>query len=343
MDKTKDKSYDFIRFVAMVFIIVHHFFTTYNDYVSTNWGWFEDLFYSLGRIGVAMFFMLSGSLLIRNYKNKFEVGKFYKKRFLRIYVPHFISYLMFIVVYLILFPERLVGVKFSSFITGFFALDFFATPLSSVGVNLLWLVGEWFTTIILIIYLIFPLLRWLFKKYKTVSTIFIFAIFILNLKFQFLTYGEGWFSLTNGIMCFWTGMLLEENKKYYKGIAYLATLFTLLLFIVVQPDALFGNKYLPIFILSILLFIIFTNFHISCKISEYVCKYNFELYLVHHRVFYIFIPIFLPYMVNIPQIIFFAIIMILITCVCSHIVKYLTNKTLGFSDKIYIKLKERKR
>ena len=339
----KDKGYDFIRVFATLIIIIYHFFTTYNGYVPEVIGGGYNLHLNLGGVGVAMFFMLSGALFIKKYRNKCEVGKFYKKRLIRIFIPHWISYIMVVLVYLIAFPERLVGVPFYSYLLSFFALDFFGQPLYEMGISTFWLVGAWFTTVILIIYLLFPLLRWLYVKHKAIGTILITAIFILNMKFEILTYGGGYFSITNGIMCFWMGMIIEDIKKYYDGWGFLAVIGALAMYFAVNPTELFGLHYFPNFIYSTLLFIAMSKMNFSTKFGDYVSKYNFELYLMHQRIFIIFIPIFLPYMTGTPQIIFFAFIMVIVICIFSYVVQYLTNKTLAISDKFLVKLKSRKR
>ena len=82
----RDKGYDFVRFIAMALIVVWHYFTTcraFNYYFPSiaekfiNYG---NL--NFGGVGVGLFFILSGALLIRNHINDFFVGTFYKRRVL---------------------------------------------------------------------------------------------------------------------------------------------------------------------------------------------------------------------------------------------------------------------
>ena len=77
-----------------------------------------------------------------------------------------------------------------------------------------WITGEWFTAVIIYLYLLFPLLKYLFKKARLITTIVISLIFLVNLKLQILSGCEGWFSISNGLMAFWAGMLFQEYKQY---------------------------------------------------------------------------------------------------------------------------------
>lgn len=334
----KDKSYNFIRMVATLMILIYHLLTTFCDNgLIDRTGRGGDL--NLGGIGVAIFFMLSGALLIKKYRHKCEVGKFYKKRLIRIYLPHWICYTLFLIVTVIMHPDWLKGVQFHSVLISFFALDFFAQPLYQIGISTFWLVGEWFTTVILILYLLFPLLRWLYTKHKLFGTIILTILFVVNLKFQILTYGGGWFSITNGLMCFWIGMVLEDVKKYYKGWGCFALLGCLmLLFISVNPSQLFGFYYIPTFVFSVLLFLFMTNINISFKFCDFVCKYNFDIYLVHHRVYILLIPILLPYMTNNLQIVFYSLLMIWLIFGISKISHFITDLVLKLCTKLLKKI-----
>lgn len=144
--KQRDYCYDFIRFVATVLIVLSHFYSTASDNKYYNLPFMPLKLtmgggYGLGRIGVILFCMLSGALLIKRYNDNFNAKQFFKKRFLRIYIPHCIAYLFVFTYYMIMRPTYfkqnwLYGVLFS-----FLGLDFFGTPyythFSKYGVRFL--------------------------------------------------------------------------------------------------------------------------------------------------------------------------------------------------------------
>ena len=82
MNAKREIGYDFIRFIAMLLIVVFHFYSTCAEkgyrfpsllkhvIVHGSIGW--------GGVGVALFFMLSGAVLMMTNKDK-SILYFYKK------------------------------------------------------------------------------------------------------------------------------------------------------------------------------------------------------------------------------------------------------------------------
>lgn len=238
--------------------------------------------------------MLSGSLLAMTYKDKFSVKEFYKKRFLRILIPQFLAYiLMFLFLYI--YSPNSVTLNWGTLVS-FLGLDL----LSYAGLPSLWIVGEWFTTVIIIIYLIFPLLRYLYKKIPYISSVLVALIFVLNLHFKILSYENGWFSVTYGLFAFWIGMMIEKfredlkDKKNIKHVIFYLSSVLCIVMIVLNPTNFFGIAQLPILFHSICLYVMLLYFDISCKVTDVVSKYNFEAYLLHHRLMILFVPMILP-------------------------------------------------
>ena len=235
--------------------------------------------------------MLSGAVLMMT-NNDNSVCYFYRKRLIKIEIPQIIG---FIIAFLAMYVVNKTVIR-STNITGFFisALGLNSCiPWRSIGVNTIWVIGEWFTTVIIILYILFPLLRLLIKQHVLITTISITIVFALNLKYKILTGGNGWFSITNGLMCFWIGMIFNEyrpliyrNKKITTGATFLLLIATW----IINPIQIFNSYYLPTFAFSLLLFILLYQCKISNRFTGYICKFNYELYLVHHRIFILFIP-----------------------------------------------------
>lgn len=144
-------------------------------------------------VGVVLFFCLSGALLIKKYKENFNTLQFIKKRLLRIYIPHWISYVIAFIVSYSVYANTYTFKSIMGILFSFLGMDYFGESLYAIyNIPTYWLVGEWFTAVIVILYCIFPVLRFLYIKREKTTTIIIMLIFILNLKLQILSYGSGW-------------------------------------------------------------------------------------------------------------------------------------------------------
>ena len=245
-----------------------------------------------GGVGVALFFMLSGAVLMMTNKDK-SILYFYKKRLIKIEIPQIIGFLIAFLAMYIVNKTIITSTNIAGFLISAFGLNSSCIPWRNFGVHTIWAIGEWFTTVIIILYIIFPLLRKLIKQHVLITTICITCIFALNLKLKILTAGNGWFSISNGLMCFWLGMLFNEYRTLiykYKSLTIGATFLLLVATWTTKPIQIVDSNYLPTFIFSLLLFILLYQCKISNRFTCYICKYNYELYLVHHRIYILFLP-----------------------------------------------------
>ncbi|MCM1324608.1 MAG: acyltransferase family protein [Acetobacter sp.] len=275
--------------------------------------------------GVALFFILSGAVLIARYRDDFNFKEFYAKRFIRICVPQWIG---FIGAFLLCFVvnKNIINFDWRGMVISFLGLNYTSLSWAELGIRVMWIIGEWFTAVIIIVYLLFPFLRFLFIKHRISGSIFILFMGLLNLKFQILSYANGWFSFSNGIMYFWLGMLFDE----YKGLFYSKKLLLCLLmflngFIIYNPEDIIGIKYIPCFISSLLVFPLLYQIRFSTRFTQYICKYNYELYLIHHRIYIILIPALLKAKSNDLQIILAFVFLTLIVFYFSELLAKATG------------------
>lgn len=330
-NKERDLGYDFIRFFAMLLIIISHLFTTYNEFSYNVPLIFKKIVFrgaiNWGSVGVALFFMLSGALLFKRYENNIQLGNFYTKRFLRIEIPQWIGFLSaFALVYCVRI-EILNTDPIGIFIS-FLGLNYFGVPwIEYFGVKTVWVIGEWFTAVIIFLYVIFPILRNLLIKNSLISSIIVTIIFLLNFKYNFLTSKSGWFSITNGIMCFWLGMLFEKykNKIQYNDFILNINYIFLISFWYLNPLDILGIKYLSCFVFSVSLFIALYQINYKNSFTNYICKYNYEIYLVHHRIYILFLPALLNKNSSGMQIVIASVIVILITFLLSEKLQQLSE------------------
>ena len=296
--KKHDNGYDSVRCFATLLILIHHFITACKEINLPLHNAVKIIHsrFEMGGVGVGLFFILSGALLWKGNKKELPIKNFYRKRTFRIFIPYWISYVSVLpIIYLVAqntFRYILnCGVGNVIPIFGlYYSVDFWK-QLNIVPGPML--VGEWFTTVIIILYGLFPLLYWLFKNHRVVATIFIAIVFAINLYLEILTYHGGYFSISNGLMYFWLGMLFEEYKSNFNNLIKILSWPIIVLLICVRPSKLFGITYLPCFFLSITTFVYLYYLCVDNCFSKYICRYNYEIYLIHHRIFLILIPLFL--------------------------------------------------
>ena len=147
----------------------------------------------MGILGVALFLFASGASLAQNTKinNIGDILKFYIKRFLRIYPAYWTAIILCIV-----FSSTLLQFNFRNcieLITGFQAyLADFNGPLNY---------AFWFIGLIICLYLIYPILDYLFKKkpHLTIISLFFISLFSRIIFNEFNNFGMDrpaeWFPL----------------------------------------------------------------------------------------------------------------------------------------------------
>lgn len=158
MKKKRILSFDFIRCIATISIVLFHF-TINGKHIYP-----ENIFvnYDLAQIGVSLFFVLSGAALYySNRGDNFKLIPYYKKRILTIFPMFYIAY---ITIFLILFwndGHIPLGIPYLNIIYSLIGMD----GLLSYKIPTFCMTGEWFLGAIIILYLIYPLLRLVVKKY----------------------------------------------------------------------------------------------------------------------------------------------------------------------------------
>ena len=213
------EAFDFIRVLSMIGIILFHYSFSFVEYSVGG----DHLVFALfntgnwGAMFVAMFFMLSGAALWYNYGEKMDIKKFYLKRWLSLFPMFYTAWLIVYIAGGIRKGNWLFGGPLYKLLYTVFGMDgFFLDP----GVNsTYYLLGEWFLGAIIFLYLLFPLVRFLFMPHEKtgVAIRWVFTL-ILTVIFSMNLYRD-WFHISDGknliscLMSFWLGMLVME---YYK-------------------------------------------------------------------------------------------------------------------------------
>lgn len=162
--------FDLLRCISFCFIIFYHMISQL--YFSRLFPldkvlpFYENDNMNIAMLGVAVFFILSGAGLAYSTGENFDIRRFYKKRFIRILIPFYITYISYFIYkagttgsFTSFFPPETSAWKI---IFTFFGMDEW---ISQHGIHTFSLgIGEWFLGALIILYLLFPLLRFLMKK-----------------------------------------------------------------------------------------------------------------------------------------------------------------------------------
>lgn len=300
--REKIKSFDMIRAICTIGIVLYHYSYNYIEYgiAGNHLSFFKFVSGDWGSLFVAMFFMLSGAVLIYNHADKFKLGKFFYRRWCSIF-PMF--YLAWFVGYLLKVKELgswLWGGSRRRFIYTFLGIDgYFLKPGFNVNYYTL---GEWFLGAILMVYLLFPVLRYLFVRHeKSGYMLRIAATIAIAIAEIYLVINDN-FSIPasrNIITCvfdFWIGMLIMDGVISYKinrnkklAIATGIMAVVVMLLPIEAPSVIIAS------LAGALLMITFMNIGESVmkketarKLFGIVSYSSFGIFLVHHVLIYNF-------------------------------------------------------
>lgn len=286
MQKKNINYFNLMICICMIGIVFDHFNALYLQYnvkfhflnrisLYGNLGW--------GGVGTAIFFMISGAVLFYNYEDKsIDLKQFYFNRFIKMCPILYITHLIFFCIASIIKDNLMYSITIKSI---------FNLIIGKA------LVGEWFTTVILFCYMIFPILKFLYKRYKILTTIILFTIFIVNQELLLFVCGNKWASYTNGIFEFWLGIILVNCHRKLKK-KYIPVFILILIFMpYISLNSIFDLNgtwfYIPTIITSILIFILISYTNVNNVFVNNVSKYSYCIYLIHHQIMYMIFPLFI--------------------------------------------------
>lgn len=212
-----------IRGILASLVMFSHTFKDIYIYLGNEWIYNKDYFKLLsfgnqatnaGKIGVAIFFMISGYLFYRLLdKNTLNVKSFFKNRFLRIY-PLYASVVTFCILYIFLTNQSNFSVGNLLEIAKWYL---FLGQYEIINVVEMTSGVEWTLKLEILMYISIPILFLLFSKTKNkilrhgfiIGSIL--ALFVLG--FLLRIYGKVYID-PRAILCFYVGYLALELKNY---------------------------------------------------------------------------------------------------------------------------------
>ena len=280
---------DFIRTLAVIAVLGCHF-TRELEYagVGFNIKILPDFIFNvyMGSFGVGLFFIVSGASLMYNYSEKFDIKSFYIKRFWAIYPMFWIAYVLaFLYEFLRKGGLDLPHPK-SRFLLTLLGMDGYL----SFFVEDYYLLGEWFLGCLILLYLLFPLLRWGVKKHPVITAVLSLAVFAAGIYYAFHSAyrmnPECWVFMRIPELLF--GMYYVE---YLKKVSWPAVLACLAFLIPMQcMDVIMGGaqqilKTVPVCIAAFLVIAFisaYLEFRPLCVVFQCVGKYSYAVFLCHH-------------------------------------------------------------
>ena len=281
---------DFIRFFAFFIILIFHFsritsrcnitgFPKLDLFANGDWGF----------IAVAIFFILSGYSLTKNYSiNDVTIKKFYCKRFLNIFPYYWIVYIIAFVFLIFTtgtvanyaeISENYVKIGLGAILT-LLGLDGYLTYT-------FYLIGEWFLPCIIVIYAVYPLLNYFYKKHSKILFGVSFIIYMLVLFFEkyspILIHRNILVCMFQFIIGMYILKISKENKINLK--TFLVLLIISIIGVTIKLP-IHSSIVVTIVAISIFYLLWFIAIYIkSIKLKGFITKFSklsFIIFLVHH-------------------------------------------------------------
>ena len=289
--------------MALMLILWHHLF-----YEKPESGWLVFQTALLAKVCVGIYVVLSGYGLAESIKKKgLDLGAFYKRRLLKLYMNYWLIALIFVPIGVWFMGRSLTSVYGEHVMQGFMLqmLGLHMFTWVSYGYNATW----WFMSLIIVLYAIFPLVDALTKKFHLW-----FVAFTAVLLFVPIPLVNDW------IFPFTVGVYLSQNNGFVKMATWLdgqgkkrfiilaiATLFVAwyrqngYLFNSVRADTFFAI----LLILWTTEWIVVSSW--AKRAFEFVGVHSFNIFLFHTFIYYYYFPEFIYAFKN-PVLIFAALL-----------------------------------
>ncbi|MBQ4530995.1 MAG: acyltransferase [Lachnospiraceae bacterium] len=278
---------DIVRAFSVILIICGHFndaITGKNISIANKAYLIPSTFAngSFGTLGVSLFFMISGASLMYTYSNNIKIKTYFTKRFKGIYPMFWLAYAGAFLYYF----WKNKGIHFIAekwtFVLTILGFDGYF----NYRVKTFYLLGEWFLGCIIFMYILFPLIRLLYKKngYLFLGCyLVIYTILVLYYPFQM--------SITRNLfirlMDFCFGIMVIDKIKKIKFYYAVPTSILLLLLLLYKVP---GHGMYAITLMGMSAFIMLIavsekikNKHII-QLCQTIGKYSYAIFLVHHIV-----------------------------------------------------------
>ena len=275
-------SINFARAICCLGIIVYHYFCHSKKKHVT-------LFYttsnsSCGFIYVTCFFSISGIVLYYNYPNNISIKRFYFKRWKSIFPAYYLCFIYFYQNNVFKYKKFFYHGNWKKLILSLFGMDGYLM----YKYKTYYLIGDWFTGAIIIIYYLYPIIVYIFNKNKFLIPIFLFFGFVIMTETNYfeILFRE---NLITCISSFYFGMIFINYKNYFlnKRVIYMSFFINFFLYF----KKVYSYFHFPLFIyqlqgftfLIILIYLgkIIMNSRLKSFFNE-ISRLSYYIFLFHH-------------------------------------------------------------
>lgn len=282
---------DFIRAIAVFTIILTHYNALYiymePQHLEKTILTVYPFGIYIGNLGVALFFIISGAALMYTYeKETFSIKKFYIKRFTAIYPMWWIACILAFSYWLLTYKTANPwGAESWKILLTFIGFDqYFAHLTITFGI-----IGEWFLGCIILIYLIFPIVRYCIIKQPLATT-----VIVLTLYFYFIFFNPWPLYTSVNIFVrfpeFIFGMLFVKYRKNVDWKTFIIAIAILAITSWKNPGWSGDLKTTYIGIAFFVVLVYLARFFEKSKGTNYfcskICKYSYAVFISHHLVIY---------------------------------------------------------
>lgn len=172
--------FDLIRCVAILCVMIYHFRSGEVGIFPESWNFTG---FTLGSLGVSVFFILSGAAIRYSDEGRYSLGRFVRSRFLSLFPIFWAAFFVAHCAYFLWFGGwgPFSGIPLWKIVYSIFALDGWLGGFT--GPNYC-VVGEWFLGCILIVYLLYPAIRRL-VDWKPVWVLAIYLALVVALSWKY--------------------------------------------------------------------------------------------------------------------------------------------------------------
>jgi len=334
---------DFIRSLSIIFIIFYHFNIWINRNITAELI-ISSCYTVLGIIGVSLFIVLSGASLSLSNPSPFSISRFYWKRFMAIFPLFYVSYLFILLLRVFLKRGFLPDRAPESFLLTLIGMDGFFI----FKVKTYYLIGEWFLGFIIILYIVYPIIRFVFMK-KMLMVLFIAA----GISFgSYYYYDAPMFIFRFPPVRLFEFVLGMYIMTAFRTISINERISFMILSSCFITICLYSNLGQFLYVRFVLLGSA-TYVFLYCSASffdliwlrppiNYLSKYSYGAFLVHHQIIY-FVPVHYHKMYVVDKLsnaIFFLILLaviffisFLLTNLTTYILRIITKQTKLIRDK----------
>lgn len=313
LSEQESAAISWLRVLAMVSIVTCHFMQA----LDSCWAWVFNM-------GVQVFLLISGFLY--GHKNIESWVQWYSKRFVRIYIP----FLLFFVVVAPLYAENgMINIKrFLIYILGLQGV---------LGGGLKGIEHLWFITAITLCYAITPLLQWTKRWSRVMLMAVVISAVVVLLWLPNYGYRASWFILY--AMGYYLASCTKK-EKYLMGIlviaviTYLMTCFSWSLMMNMHSSwsmAFHISGAVLLFLLLLALFSCLKTAYVP-RLVKVLDKYSFQIYIVHHILImppFGLLGLFDNVVLNIVLIIFYIVIFTWVLVIMNNSVEPVVTRVLG--------------